>query len=238
MVLRGWCIVRNRRSEVRRGKKILFGIFLIVCGLAALFILFDSSFRPLIKNVAGQKAASVCGVIVNDAVLETLEESGLGYDSLVNIERMSDGSVTSINSNMVNLNRFKAMVANNVQQKINDYEKQKVSIPIGTVIGGDLFVGRGPSVTFTLDMSCSVRCSVTNQFDDAGINQTRHRITLSTVTDVYIVIPWYNTGETIENDFVIAETVIVGDVPEYYTSVTGSEDVAGDINDYGAEPDD
>ena len=82
-------------------------------------------------------------------------------------------------------------------------------------------------------MSSNAICDIQSTFDDAGINQTRHQIMLNIDATVYIVIPWYKTNVELSTNFVIAETVIVGTVPEYFTRVDGSENVVDDINDYG-----
>ena len=47
----------------------------------------------------------------------------------------------------------------------------------------------------------------------------------------------YSVETKVCGDFLIAETVIVGNVPESYTHViTEDKDIVDTINDFGAEP--
>ena len=202
---------------------------LLVVGLFG----FDDKLRPLIKGIAESKATTICNKIISDDVAQLLAESGVDYSTLVEITRDENGMVTSVCTNMSKLNSFKSTLTSKIQQDISEYNSCYIHIPIGTIIGGDYFVGRGPNLSFHVEMSSNAICDIQSTFDDAGINQTRHQIMLNIDATVYIVIPWYKTNVELSTNFVIAETVIVGTVPEYFTRVDGSENVVDDINDYG-----
>ncbi len=195
----------------------------------------DNKLKPLLKMLSESKSKSIATKIINETVARELKTMGITYDSLVDIERDSNGTVTSVNMDMVKLNQFKSNISTAVQDAINKCETQKISLPLGTIIGGDYFVGRGPNLKFNLELSASVVSDIESAFDSAGINQTRHQIILNITASTYAVIPWYKNANTVTTNFVIAETVIVGLVPDYYTNVENSDDVEGDINDYGAE---
>ena len=69
-----------------------------------------------------------------------------------------------------------------------------------------------------------------NLFTDAGINQTKHRIVLNVEVVVSILMPGYTTSTVVESSLAVAETVIVGAVPETYTYFqSGSVD---DVREY------
>jgi len=195
----------------------------------------DNKLKPLLQMLSESRSKSIATKIINQTVTKELETMGITYDSLVDIKRDQNGTVTSLNMDMVKLNQFKSNISSAVQDAINECDTQKISLPLGTIIGGDYFVGRGPAIKFNLELSASVVSDIESAFDSAGINQTRHQIILNITASTYAVIPWYKNANTVTTNFVIAETVIVGLVPDYYTNVENSDDVEGDINDYGAE---
>jgi hypothetical protein len=87
----------------------------------------------------------------------------------------------------------------------------------------DIFTGRGPRLTFVISLSGSASTDIVNEFHTAGINQTRHLMILNVKTKIYIIMQSGNITAETENSIVIAETVIVGKVPEIYSD--GNEDL-------------
>ena len=69
-----------------------------------------------------------------------------------------------------------------------------------------------------------------NTLTDAGINQTKHQIVLHVEVVVSILMPGYTTSTTVESSLAVAETVIVGSVPETYTYFHSSS--MEDVQDY------
>ena len=57
---------------------------------------------------------------------------------------------------------------------------------------------------------------VNSEFVSKGINQTIHKINLDLNCKVSILTPIETISETIEATVLLAETVIVGEVPENY----------------------
>jgi len=210
-------------------------MIIIFIGVIVVLFSLDNKLKPLLQMLSESRSKSIATKIINQTVTKELETMGITYDSLVDIKRDQNGTVTSLNMDMVKLNQFKSNISSAVQDAINECDTQKISLPLGTIIGGDYFVGRGPAIKFNLELSASVVSDIESAFDSAGINQTRHQIILNITASTYAVIPWYKNANTVTTNFVIAETVIVGLVPDYYTNVENSDDVEGDINDYGAE---
>ena len=223
---KGW-----NNSGVKRRR--MAGFLLMLTGVLTVIGLLAGRMHPLVKRLAESKAESVTLKIINDRVAELLANEDVSYESLVNIGYNAQGEITYIGADMVKLNGFKSRISSKIQESFDSYDFGTINVPLGTLMGGDYFIGRGPSFRFRVDMSCSVACSFTNVFDDAGINQTRHQILLEVTGTTFAIAPWCKTSSSVTTNFIIAETVIVGLVPEYYTRVERSEDAAQDINDYG-----
>ena len=115
-----------------------------------------------------------------------------------------------------------------------------MKIPIGTLTGNQFLNNRGPKIRIEMQVSSAVYSKIASKFISAGINQTLHQITLSISSDIYFVMPWYRSSGSFQTEFTIAETVIVGKVPEAYTNVIEypGSNIAGEIFDYSASTED
>ena len=94
-----------------------------------------------------------------------------------------------------------------------------INIPIGTVIGNEYTVGRGPSLKFKLNISVNTATDYNSQFYSAGFNQTLHQITVKVSGDAYIMSAWYQNCVSFSTDYIVAETIIAGTVPDSLADV-------------------
>ena len=204
--------------------------------LVEVFLLAEASFRPMIEEINAYECHETVSRIINDAVLSELDHSGADYSSLVTLSMNGEGEVTSVQSNVVNINRLKANVNERVEREIERLSAVDIQIPIGTLMGVQLLHGKGFTVGMTVEPLGYATTTIISEFTEAGINQTRHRIIIEISADVDALIPGYQTRVPVKTSIVAAETVIVGRVPDAYTHVvTESGDLAGTLNDYGAE---
>lgn len=211
---------RRRFVPPRRRKQIFMAKAMVVLLLAALLVAgIDCRVRPIIKSLAQSQAVVLSTKLIDEAVSSCMEEQNIDYAYLMKIAKDENETVTSIQANALNINMLKAKISTDISQKIQEIKHKAVKIPIGTLIGGDLFSGRGPSITFYISLSGNVRTELASSFYEAGINQTLHTISLNIKTAIYIICPGYNTSTETDTNMVVAETVIVGNVPDTYNYI-------------------
>ena len=117
--------------------------------------------------------------------------------------------------------------------RIDEVSPQELSIPVGSLTGSVLLAGRGPCISVRMESVGSSSASFENEFTSAGINQTKHLIVLNIDVVVSILLPGFSTATTISNAVTVAETVIVGSVPDTYTYFSStSENFENDVKDY------
>lgn len=222
-------------EKTRKKRKIgirLIGLLLLLSGI---LLLVDIRVRPIIEQTATYQSKVLATRIINNAVYGQLEDESLDYENLVTVVYNSDNSISSIESNMVNINRIKAKITRSVNDELSCINEHDLSISLGTVSGFEMFYNQGPLIPIKVQPEGYVEATLISSFESAGINQTLHRIIVEIKTDISAIIPGYTSSATVETQFVMAETVIVGRVPGTYTHViTGSEDLISQINDYGA----
>lgn len=221
----------------KRRKKHKIGVRLIGLALflAGILLLVDIRVRPIIEKTAAYQSKVLATRIINEAVYSELEDESVNYGDLVTIIYNSDNSISSIESNMVNINRIKARITKSVNDELSCLDEHDLSISLGTASGFEFFYNQGPLIPIKVQPEGYVEATLISSFESAGINQTLHRIIVEIKTEISAIIPGYTSSATVETQFVMAETVIVGTVPSTYTHViTGNEDLIGLINDYGA----
>ncbi len=205
---------------------------------AAAFIYTDISLRPLIREYARSQSVILLNSAVSKSMSNVLKKEKFTYSYLSVINRSEDGNVQSIEIDTLNMNRIVSEIIDDVQKNISGDEDFIISVPFGTLTGNQYLIGRGPDIKIKTKISAPMFTDTESRFLEAGINQSLHQITLTIKSNIYILMPLYRAQELISGTYIIAETVIVGDIPEAYTNVidvSKESDVPDDINNYKAE---
>ena len=170
--------------------------------------------------------------IVTAAVNETIYSGGVDYDQLISFEKDNEGKITAVKSNMAEFNRLQSAIIDEVLEKLSEVTTKELSVPVGTLLGSPFLAGRGPLIRVRMQSVGSSSAHFENAFTSAGINQTKHQIYL--VVDVYvsILLPGFSTTTKFSNTYSVAETVIVGSVPDNYTYFSNGEDMEQNAEDY------
>lgn len=205
---------------------------------AAAFIYTDISLRPLIREYARSQSVILLNSAVSKSMSNVLKKEKFTYSDLSVINRSEDGNVQSIEIDTLNMNRIVSEIIDDVQKSVSGDEDFIISVPFGTLTGNHYLIGRGPDIKIKTKISAPMFTDTESRFLEAGINQSLHQITLTIKSNIYILMPLYRAEEVISGTYIIAETVIVGDIPEAYTNVidvSKESDVPDDINNYKAE---
>ena len=214
----------------------LIGTAVILLGFAGILQLM---IRPNIINVCEYNSKAVTISLIDDAINARLVELGddADYGNLVKLSYTSDGKVASIESNTKLINRIKNDMLTEINDRLMKGETENVDLTVGTLSGIPLFHGSGPTVRMEVEPKGYADAVFISEFTDAGLNQTLHRMIMRTTVSVTAFIPMYSVETKVSGDFLIAETVIVGNVPESSTHVVSDDkDVVDAINDFEAEP--
>ena len=200
------------RGENRKNYK---GLLFFLIGIFAAGIFMEVKLVPLVESLTANTARQTAVSAMNQSVINELNKENITYDDLIALERDSNGKVLTITTNMAKTNEVKAQITSLVQQNLQQ-GKIKSGIPLGTLLGSHLLHGRGPDVPLIITLKGNVTSDFKTSFESAGINQTRHQIYLELHTEIYSFIPGLHTATDVTTSVLIAETVIVGDVPQLF----------------------
>lgn len=225
--------MRKPHYQGLSGKKraLLLFIFLLAA-LLALVLVAMSHLKPVLTSLATARVSNTVNAIVTAAVNDTVYSGGVDYDSLISFEKDVEGRITAVKSNMAECNRLQSAIIEEVLEKLSEVSTRELSVPVGTLLGSPFLSGRGPLIRVRMQSVGSSSAHFENAFTSAGINQTKHQIYL--VVDVYvsILLPGFSTTTKLSNTYAVAETVIVGSVPETYTYFSNSADMAENAEEY------
>ncbi|MEG1887064.1 MAG: sporulation protein YunB [Oscillospiraceae bacterium] len=224
-------------NKKRKFWKLRVALILILALIIAFFVFTDSKLRPIITDFSKRRADITVNTIMNQKVYDLLDQDDVNYSDIASLSWRDNKVVSAIEIDTVKVNKIKAQIIGEVQKAIASQDKIMVSVPLGTVLGNEYLVGRGPTINIEMKMTAAVLSDIESTFISAGINQTLHQISLKLDTSVYIMMPWYRSSTNVRTSFVLAETVIVGTVPDAFTNVIENpgSNIAGELFDYSAE---
>lgn len=201
-------------------RRILLGVLL----LTALALYIEGNLTEVTLSLAQAKAKTLAVTVLNETV-EQVVQGGMGYDALVHVTKDEAGQVRLIQADTTAMNHLAARVSALAQEKLDSTENRAVQVPLGSALGLTLFAGAGPKLRVQVLPVGAIAARFDTEFQAAGINQTRHRILLTMTATVKLVIP---TGaKTVEasTQVAVAESIIVGEVPQSFVDVEDKDDM-------------
>ena len=223
---------RRYRLPMPPGQKAKLICFFLSVALLSLTIVGTNHLRSLLDNLAVTRVSNMVGRVVMEAVSDAVNSGEIQYNDLMSLEKDADGGIAALQSNMAEFNRLQSAITKDILDRLGQVSEMDLTIPLGTLTGSALLVGRGPSLSVRMQSLGSCSAHFENQFDQAGINQTTHRILLCVDVSMSILLPGFRTSTQVSNAFSVAETVIVGDVPGSYTYFDSGNPIEQDAFDY------
>jgi sporulation protein YunB len=191
-------------------------IFVIICTVILFLIsvlLIDAKLRPAVYDLAAVEAYAISSERVNSAVEKILLQKAPAYSDLVSINYSNSNTITGITTDIVKMNLFKSQVTKAIDNEFNKMNKTEIPVSLGTASGIVLFSGLGPHINVDVGFASSTKTDFENIFQSAGINQTQHSVMLNVETTVMLNLAGRRIPKTVETSFCVAQTVIVGSVP-------------------------
>lgn len=223
---------RLRYLRLTGRQTVLVWCTFLLAALGALTVAAVLHMRPIVVDLATARTSNTVNRIVVAAINDAVDSGRIDYGRLVSFDKDANGHVTALKSNMAEFNRLQASISDDILQRMADVSTTDLSIPIGTLTGSPLLAGRGPCLHVRMQSVGTATARFDNQFSSAGINQTRHRILLDVDVHVSILLPGLTTYTKVSNEISVAETVIVGGVPDTYTYFSTTPD---EIENYADE---
>ncbi|MBQ9919330.1 MAG: sporulation protein YunB [Clostridia bacterium] len=228
---------QNTKKRFKISKKFKTGILFLLLGITLLLFFVDGVVRSVISDYPMTVSSGVITKMMDAAMDEVLASTDALSSSIDKVNYDVNGKPLTVEANSADMIKIKTQFTSVFSSMLKKHGNIiKVSVPIGTLIGHEYTIGRGPKISFNLQFSCTVNTELKSSFFDAGVNNTLHTTALFVTNDIYIIIPWGHSSKSVCTKYIISETVIVGDVPDAFTNIHGAdEEITDDIIDHGAK---
>lgn len=198
-------------------KAALLMIFVIIA--LTIGIIFAGEFlKDLSGQIALSNASDTITASINDKINEKMSEGQYDYNYFVTLQKDDSGNITAISANMARINTLSSEILQEVIAATNN-GMEDIEIPLGNLLGSNLLMGRGPDIPVKIIMLTSSYADFRNEIESAGINQVKHQIILEVRVQIDVMLPWEVQSTEVLSEVLIAETVLVGNVPDTYLNL-------------------
>ena len=193
---------------------------LIVMGIVVFFFL-RSKYYAVITSLAQTQVTNATSDLINDAVSKQISNGNIAYDRIVYFEKDLNGRITALKTNIGEVNTLKTQTLNTINEEILDTEDFDIGIPIGSLFMPEFLSGRGPQIPVRILSVRNSDATFESSFVHAGINQTLHQLNMCVMVDVTVLVLGRTLNFTVTSQIGVAETIIVGDVPDTFLQAGG-----------------
>jgi len=222
------------KSDIRKNKfPLILGRVLVSIGavVIAALICFDCWFRPIVERLVEYRCKLIADKAVSRAISTHLDVTDNDYSDIVSFVYNEEGSIGALRTNPAKINTMKASVMELVNKELKSIGGEKVGIALGTLTGVSYLYGTGAELVFSVKPTGVARSKLLSKFESSGINQTMHSVILEVYTEISPLIPGLSDSFFVTNEFIISQTIIVGDVPDTFSNIVLDEEHYSELAD-------
>ena len=206
----------------QRLRKFVRMMMLLLLGCIIAFLMFRSRYQDVIRELAETQVKNTTSDLTNDAIAKQIADGVIQYDRIVYFEKDLDGRITALKTNMSEVNRLKTDILNIINDEILALDTSDIGIPMGSFFLPEFLSGKGPVIPVHILAIRNSDASFFSEFSQAGINQVLHQLNMLVSVDVSVLVLGQTSSFTLSSEVVVAETVIVGDVPDTFLQTGGN----------------
>ena len=206
----------------KRRKRWILPVILLTVMIGWAFLGLRSRLWPVVRSLARTQVTNTASDLINDAILKQIMEGQIQYDRIVFFEKDLNGRITALKTNMAEVNRLKTETLNLINDEILAEDSEHLGVSLGSLILPEFFSGKGPLIPVRILAIRNSDANFHSNFSEAGINQTLQQLSMDVIVDVTILVLGQTETFTVSSQMVVAETIIVGDVPATYFQTGGT----------------
>ena len=206
---------------VRWFRKLLWTICTLLLVAFAVFAIIRHKYDNVIRQLAEVQIRNSTSDLTNDAIARQIANGNIAYDRIVYFEKDLDGRITALKTNIGEVNRLKTDILNIINDEILALDSSDLGIPLGSLFLPEFISGKGPEIPVHIIAIRNSDATFVSHFSEAGINQTLHQVTMVVSVDVAVLVLGKTDTFTMTSEVVVAETVIVGAVPDTFLQSGG-----------------
>ena len=201
-----------RRKPWRVHRRIKLRKFWLFVTVLSVVLLVAAGYRRLegLMVVYGENR---CRNLVTQLLLDTAGEIEMG-EKLSTFTIVDNKSVVQMDSSAVR--QYQAAIGKTLAQKLDALGAQTHQVPLGTVLDNPFLMERGPNLPIRFAPVGSAQVEISSDLCDAGINQVLYRVIMTLSAELTVLLPGGSTTLICQQDFILEETLLTGQVPLLY----------------------
>lgn len=209
---------RKRSSEsLLKNAAAILTAFCAFCGIG-IFGISEFVVEPNLEKVAMIRAEAVVSRTINNALAEEFAEKGENYDLIV-VKKDASGAMDMVQVDTMKINLLKTDLSVRLQENFKELEEERYKVPVGTLLGSQVFSQLGPSVELRIIPLTVSSMDFKSEFEAQGINQTKYKIYITHKCRVRVLAPFSSEVFDLGGTIPVAETIILGEVPHSFVQV-------------------
>ena len=217
-------MVAAREKVFKKKNRVVRWIILFFVIVAGFCLFVERNLRPVVLNMAEAKSIALATRLINEAMNEATD-GRVNYEDLMNVICDAQGRVSMVQANTVRMNDVSTAVVNAAEAQLDSMRTEAVGIPLGSALGSQVLAASGPVIPVQVVPIGGVQTEFHTEFETSGINQTRHKIYMTVTAWIRVVIPTQAREVEVSNNLLLAESIIVGEVPDSFVDVNNEEDM-------------
>ena len=191
--------------------------------LAVYLFVYNTCLSGTIKEKARVKANYVAIKSINYSIDELLLSQEFSETAFFDIQEKTDGTVASVTINTKTTNLFKTKLSQIIIDYLKEYDKETIEMAPFSSYGYSIvpFGIRIPVLVVPVEI---LSTDFSAKLTDSGINQTLYQLNVDVDIVIKLLLPIGSETFNVNTTVPIAQTVIVGDIPDTYTNVDGAKD--------------
>ena len=212
---------RGMERRLRRGLPPWVLTWLVAAAVMLCAVrLTEHALRPVLSAAARYQVQRQVTAAVEQWAAQDLQQRGVDYSDFVTITRNEAGEITALSADMARLNLLRAELSAHLLERLEDSQLE-LTVPVGSLLPLEPTWARGPELHLRALALGTASAEFESEFTSAGINQTRHRLWLELSVPVTVLLPGGGEELTVDSRLCVAETVIVGQVPQTWFQTGG-----------------
>lgn len=207
---------RQVYTERRKSLRSLLTVVAAISAAILIIIRLDGFIRPTVEMVCTEECKRYASMLIAQSIEITLSDSSRDYSGFAEIIYDENGDIAAVETNAEKINVLQTALLRNVNTVLEKSRDNDLHVSLGTASGVWIFAGRGPTVPLRFLPIGNAKVELVSGLESAGINQTCHTITIKVTLHAAAAIPFCKTETEIEYEYLLSETLLVGDVPEGY----------------------
>ncbi|WP_010292993.1 sporulation protein YunB [Clostridium senegalense] len=193
--------------------KIVMVIIFIFAILSSFIYYFDEIILPSVLAICDGEMRARAVQVMNKSILEKYVNE-FDYEDIIKFQKDENGNIVLVQADTLKMNKIANEVSLEIQEELNNLSYQDVKIPTGYITKNNILANFGPKITAKMQPIGHVETKYSSDFETAGINQVRHKIYVEVKTNIKVILPMANEDVQVATQVPIAETIIVGKIPE------------------------